>query len=226
MGILSLSLLASASFVALVWLATHEANRSARRALTLKAAFGAGAWLALSGGLALAGVWSRFDWRPPPIVGLLVVSVLLGVVVGGSRLGGRIAANVPLWSLVLAQGFRLPLELVMHRAAVERVMPVQLSFSGFNFDIVTGASALLLGGLLYVDQAPRWLVVVWNYYGVAALMMIALIAVLTSPFVHAFGPESVNTWVASFPYVWLPAACVSFAVAGHVMVFRAVRGKR
>lgn len=33
----------------------------------------------------------------------------------------------------------------MNRAAEEGVMPVQMSYSGFNFDILTGLSALILG---------------------------------------------------------------------------------
>jgi hypothetical protein len=48
-------------------------------------------------------------------------------------------------------------------------------------------------------------------------------AVVTSPFVQAFGPASVNTWEARFPFVWLPAGCVVFAIAGHIAVWRKLR---
>lgn len=126
---------------------------------------------------------------------------------------------MPLSALVLAQGFRLPLELVMHRAALEHVMPTALSFSGYNFDIVTGASAFAVAFALRRGASP---VFAWSWccYGSLCLVAIAIIAVFSSPLVMAFGPDQLNTWVTRFPFVWLPTVLVSCAVAGHVVVFR------
>jgi hypothetical protein len=36
------------------------------------------------------------------------------------------------------------------------------------------------------------------------------------------GPRHLNTWVLYFPYVWLPAVLVTAALAGHVMITRAL----
>ena len=36
-------------------------------------------------------------------------------------------------------------------------------------------------------------------------------------------PIILNTWVLYFPYVWLPVVLVTAAIAGHVMVTRALR---
>ena len=63
----------------------------------------------------------------------------------------RPANHVPLWILVAVQGFRLPLELAMHRLYERGIMPEQMSYSGRNFDIVTGATAL--GRLTLVVRA-------------------------------------------------------------------------
>ena len=73
---------------------------------------------------------------------------------------------------------------------------------------------LLVGAILlavFVLPEP------WNY--------IAVIAVASSPMVRFFGddPRHVNTWVLYFPYVWLPVVLVTVAIAGHVMVTRALR---
>ena len=42
--------------------------------------------------------------------------------------------------------------------------------------------------------------------------------------VRAFGddPRHVNTWVLFFPYVWLPAVLVTIALAGHIVLTRAL----
>ena len=46
--------------------------------------------------------------------------------------------------------------------------------------------------------------------------------------VRAFGddPRHLNTWVLYFPYVWLPAVLVIVALAGHLVVTRALRAPR
>jgi len=35
--------------------------------------------------------------------------------------------------------------------------------------------------------------------------------------------EPSNTWVAFFPYVWLPSILVTAALLGHIVVFRKLR---
>ena len=67
--------------------------------------------------------------------------------------GRRFADKLPLVALIGFQAFRLPLELVMHRAAAAGIMPNVMMFTGYNFDIVTGATALPLALL---PGAPRF----------------------------------------------------------------------
>jgi hypothetical protein len=59
-------------------------------------------------------------------------------------------------------------------------------------------------------------------------MAIVVIAVTTAPMVRAFGddPRHINTWVLFFPYVWLPAVLVPIAIAGHLVVTRALLAAR
>ncbi len=140
------------------------------------------------------------------------------------------ALDSPLAILIGLQSFRLPLELVMHQAAREGTMPVQMTFTGSNFDIVTGATALLVALLAAFGRAPRWLVFAWNVLGSVLLVAILAIAVASLPAFAAFGrePERLNTWVGFFPFVWLPAGLVSAAVLGHVLLWRrlSARGMR
>ncbi len=86
----------------------------------------------------------RRDLMPPPLVLLFVGSIGTGVLLGRSALMGALVRRFPLWILVLAQGFRLPLEILMHQAAEENVLPTAMSFEGYSFDVVTGTSAILV----------------------------------------------------------------------------------
>ena len=93
-----------------------------------------------------------------------------------SPLGRLIALHLPVWALVASQGFRLPLELAMHVMYERGVMPEQMSYSGRNFDIVTGASAIVVTVLVAIGRAGRRLVAGWNVLGFALLVNIIVIA--------------------------------------------------
>lgn len=175
-----------------------------------------------SAGLALAGVFARQSPLPGAMaVIVLVVAASLGL--GLSPFGGQIARAVSLPALIGLQAFRLPLELVMHRASDLGIMPVQLTYTGLNFDIVTGSLALpvAVAASKWPERA-RSLVAVWNLIGLACLVMILFIAVAASPLVHRFGtgPGQVNTWILYFPYVWLPCVMVVIALTSHIWVTR------
>lgn len=188
-------------------------------AAVMAALGGSLAWLVVTGALAASGVLTRYDVRPPPLAFMFAGTVALGIGLGLSRAGAALAEGLPLHVLVLAQGFRLPLELIMHAAAAEGTMPQVMSYGGYNFDIVTGASALLVG-LLLQRGAPRTLAYAWNALGVVLLMVIMAVALLSSPMVRAFGDDQVNAWVAYVPFVWLPTVLVAAAIAGHIVVWR------
>lgn len=184
-----------------------------------------GGWMALTAALAASGRLQDFSRVPPPMAALMLGVFLLAGVAGLSSYGRTMAVAVPLSTLVGLQAFRLPLELVMHRAGELGIMPPELSYGGHNFDIVTGAGALVLWSLMRRGVAvPRAAVWAWNVWGLWCLAAITAIAIASSPMVGAFGddPRHVNTWVLYVPYVWLPAVLVVIALAGHLIVTRAL----
>jgi hypothetical protein len=188
-------------------------------AITLVAA---AIWMAVTWAAAARGALLDFDSNPPPFALLVGAILLLAVRIGLTRYGRRLALGVPLWALVGVQAFRLPLELAMHALAERGVMPVQMSYSGRNFDIITGITALVVAGLLRAGVAGRGLVLAWNVLGLALLVNIVTVAILSTPRFRYFGDEALNTFVMHVPFVWLPAVMVLAALAGHLVVFRAV----
>jgi hypothetical protein len=220
------ALLAAAVAALATWgaaLATGPAStRTTRLAPRLLVAVAAAAvWMTAWALVARTGALLRFDHRPPPMMLMMAATGAAGIAIGASPLGARLS-RLPLAALVGFQAFRLPLELVMHRAARAGVMPPQMSFEGWNFDVVTGATALVVAALLLAGRAPRWLVVGWNVLGIALLVNIVTIAVASTPVFHAFGtaPGAVNTWVGVAPFVWLPTVFVACAIAGHIVLTR------
>jgi hypothetical protein len=185
-------------------------------------AFGALLWLVATALLARSGLLLRFDLRPPPMFGLFVAMLVIAISFSASRVGAALARDTPVAWLVGFHAFRLPLELVMHVAAREGIMPVQMTFTGANFDIVTGATALALAALCARRPVPRGVLIAWNLLGSLLLCVIVGIAIASLPSSHAFGtePARVNTWVLYFPFVWLPAVLVNAALIGHLILWR------
>lgn len=181
---------------------------------------GFAAWLGFWSLAGTSGLLAQFDQRPPPLMVTMALTLALSVYVATSRLGGELSRVLPLTALVGFQSFRLPLELVMHRAATEGVMPSVMSYSGYNFDIVTGATALLLGLWLHFGNPPLWLVAAWNALGFALLVAIGAIAIAATPVFAAFGDGQLNVWVTQFPFVALPGSLVPSALIGHILVLR------
>ena len=190
------------------------------------AAAGALVWAALLALVAATGVLARWELRPPPLLFLMVATLDCAGALGFSGLGRLLAQALPLTWLVGFQAFRLPLELVMHHAANEGLMPVQMSFSGYNFDILSGVSALIVALLLALGRAPSWLVFAWNLLGSLLLAAILAIALAATPLIHAFGPGALNTFIAYVPFVWLPGVMVLSALVGHILVWRRLIGVR
>ena len=95
-----------------------------------------------------------------------------------------------------------------------------MSFSGYNFDILTGLTAIPVAWMVHRNSAPHWLLIAWNVMGCALLATIVAIAVAATPRFAAFGPQQLNTWIADAPFVWLPGVLVQAALLGHLLTWR------
>jgi hypothetical protein len=227
-----------AGFVALtvaLWLLFVIAvHRSAKRSgleprpvtrQTIIAALLAALWIAATGIAAARGVLHM--WGPPTMGPVLVGMLVIAIGVALSPLGGRIVAQIGIAALVGFQGFRVLVELLLHRAYVEGLMPVQMSWSGRNFDVVSGATAILLGAWLATGRRSRAAVLAWNVLGVVLLANIVGVALLSAPTpFRVFMNEPANTFITRVPWVWLPAVMVLAAVMGHALVFRWLATRR
>jgi len=179
-------------------------------------------WLLVPAALASQGALDRYSPLPAPALILVGVITLGTVALAFSSFGARLAAGIPLAGLVGFQAFRVPLELLLHALYGEGRLPVQMTYAGRNFDIVTGLLAAVLAYGLWKGRRADWLVVAWNLLGLALLINIVTIAVLSTPVsFRYFMNEPPNLLPSTFPLVWIPTFLVQAALFGHILVFRA-----
>jgi hypothetical protein len=182
-----------------------------------------GVWMFAWWMIASTGALRQWDVTPPPFAAVVIAVVAMALLIAYGGYGKRLAAGIPLWILVVIQGFRLPLELAMHSMYENGIMPGQMSYSGQNFDIITGVTALMIAPILRTGRV-RGLAVVWNAMGFGLLVNVVVVAVLSTPAFQYFGPEAerLNTFVTYPPFVWLPTVMVTAALAGHLLIARAL----
>ncbi len=179
-----------------------------------------GIWMAITAILAARGVLADFS-PPPTMLGVLVLSLAGVVVLTLSPLGKRMATVPGVAWLVGFQVFRIPVEIVLFRLHQEGIVPVQMTFEGMNFDILSGLTAIPVAFLASRDRLPSWALALWNVFGLALLVNILAIAILSMPLpfrVFTSGPA--NVFVTTVPYIWLATILVPAALAGHLLVFR------
>ncbi|MGH7584977.1 MAG: hypothetical protein ACREMH_01910 [Gemmatimonadales bacterium] len=182
-------------------------------------------YLAVPGVLAAGGALGRYDPLPAPALVLLLTQALVTVALVSTRAGSLLASSIPLGAVVALQAFRIPVEIVLHRLYVEGVVPVQMTWSGRNFDVVTGLTGLVLGGwILSGRTVPRGVVLAWNVLGLALLANIVTVAALSTPVpFRRFLEGPPNLLPGTFPWIWLPSFLVQVALASHLLVFRKLR---
>ncbi len=182
-------------------------------------------YIAVPGLLARMGVLDRYNPPPAPALLLLLGLALLTIAVVFSPIGERLAGGVAVGAVVALQAFRIPVELVLQRLYLEGAVPVQMTYSGRNFDVITGITGLVLGiWLLSNRPAGRAVVLAWNVLGLALLANIVGIAVLSTPVpFRRFMEGPPNLLPSTFPYVWLPSFLVQVALGSHLLVFRQLR---
>jgi hypothetical protein len=184
-----------------------------RRALTVLV--GAVVWLSLICAVVYAG-WA--EGEPTRTMALMIGINLVSVAIGLSPIGRWLAGASLTW-LVAFQGFRLPLELVLHSWANHGVIPSTMTWTGANWDIVSGIIALA-----FAPFARRFIPFAWiaNAVGLLLLINVIRVAVMSSPLPFAWPVTPKLALIYHLPYALILPVCVGGALIGHVALTRAL----
>lgn len=206
------------AFVVGVHVATARSGNAPRRA-GWRALAGAAAWVGLSG--AYVGLGGTRAGQPGFLL-FFAGSNIAALALAWSPLGARLSRHLPLAALVGFHVFRLPLELVLHRWHQEGALPIQMTYEGHNFDIVTGCFALAVVGVAAVRRGdiPRTLAWAFNVVGTALLVTVIAIVMRSSPLPLKSYPGPPILLGFHLPYAWIAPVCVAGALSAHLMLWR------
>lgn len=158
--------------------------------------------------------------HPMPALPLFILAlILIATAFGLASPGKLLATGLPIWLMVIFQGFRLPLELVLHAWVSEGLIPQTMTWTGQNFDIVAGALALVIAP--FTLRRPRW---AWipNVVGFLLLLNVIRVAAFSSPLPFAWDVSPPLVLAMHIPYFLIGPVCVVGALIGHIVLTRAL----
>ncbi|MEX1189872.1 MAG: hypothetical protein WED33_11485 [Bacteroidia bacterium] len=178
-------------------------------------------WFIIAGVISYSGFLQFTDSFPPRILAIMI-PVIIYIIYFARKLDTK-KLNVNL--LIAISIVRIPVEVGLFMLYEEGKIPVYMTFEGWNFDILSGISAMLLFFLLVLKvKFPSLILKLWNIAALILLAIIVITAILSVP-----GPaqklafEQPNTAILEFPFTYLPAIIVPIVLLSHLLLFRYFR---
>jgi len=203
-------------------------EKSKQNKIFFGTAFILGIWIGLLTILSFKGFFTDFNKLPPRPALAILIPLPIIFLIAFSKTGTQLLQKVPQHWLVFMQSFRVIVELLLLFAFMAGKLPVQMTFEGRNFDVLTGVLALPVGYLLArkKNNASK-LAIAFNIIGILLLLNILVIAVLSMPTsIRYFMNEPSNTLVGQFPFILLPGVLVPIAYTMHIFSLRQLLAKQ
>jgi uncharacterized membrane protein len=177
-----------------------------------------GLWIVFLAVASLSGFTSDFSSLPPKMF-IVVVPPLIGIIllVKNWKSTDYLSSISP-YSLIYLQIFRVPVEIILWYLHQQNKIPIQMTFEGLNYDIISGFLPFLVVILMkYSPSNAKNIGITYNVVGLLLLLNIVVIAILSfpTPFRY-FMEEPTNTLLSHYPAILLPGLLVPIAYYAHI----------
>lgn len=114
---------------------------------------------------------------------------------------------------------RLAIAFVLLWLHKSQLMPADLTFEGWNYDIIIGLTAPLVAHIGYTQKMlTRNIIIGWNVIGILFLLNIMMHAALSVPGpLHLINHDMPNVAILHFPYQLLPTLVVPILFYCHIV---------
>lgn len=120
------------------------------------------------------------------------------------------------------QSFRIFVELLIWGVYTKGLVPKEVTFEGWNFDILAGLSAPLIAWLWHKKRMARGLVLAWN---VVCLLLLANVVVIFNtlvmkPQLWGYDSPPIQPGFTTVPYLYIAAVFMPLAMFLHILAIR------
>lgn len=179
-------------------------------------------WMGITALLGLNSFFRVLDTTPPRLFFLIGPPLLTILLLFLLRRGRNFLDVLSLKELTLLHLVRIPVEITLYYIYVAKLIPVLMTFEGFNFDIISGVTAIVIYYLVFhAKKAGHRLLLAWNIICLGLLVNIITIALLSAqtPF-QQLAFDQPNVGVTFFPFLWLPGVIVPLVLLSHLASIR------
>ncbi len=195
-------------------------DSSLRKSKVWKVGIGLFLWLAYAAILGKSGFLANFDFPPRfPILLILPAFIFTGVLLSRHHDSPVIAAIPKSW-LIYYQTFRIAIESLFIASVGIGVLLPEVTFEGYNYDIVFAFTAPLVAFLVFNKKLlSQKIALAWNYLGLAVIASILFLFTTTIYFPSFWGSAETlaKEGFVDFPYVFVPAFLMPSAVFMHIV---------
>ena len=178
-------------------------------------------WGLIVSAVSIAGVMGNFSIFPfnfGPFLLLPLIAILLFTF---SRTLKEVLPHIHPARIIRLQVFRVFVEILLWFLFLDNVLPIQMTFEGRNFDVLSGLTAPVIAFLAFKNKISKSAIIIWNLACLGLLINIVSVAILSMPTpFRYFMNEPANTIVAEFPISWLPTFLVPLA---YMLSFISIR---
>jgi hypothetical protein len=179
-------------------------------------------WCILQFALSMGGFYLKFDAVPPRF--LLMVAPPMAVILISffTTKGRRFFDSMDIAWLTLLHTIRIPVEIVIFYFFKFGLAPIEMTFEGRNFDILSGITAIIVYYLFFIRKnLSKKALIVWNILCLALLVNIVANAVLSAPTpFQQMAFEQPNIAIFMAPFNLLPAFIVPAVLLSHLVSLR------
>jgi hypothetical protein len=112
---------------------------------------------------------------------------------------------------------RFPVELLLFQLAIRELLPMEMTYKGWNFDIIPGVTSILLLLWMKYGNVNRKLLLGWNILGLILILFILTNGFLSQELLYKnFGYIVPNRAITYFPMILLGGVIVPIVIYTHI----------
>lgn len=174
-------------------------------------------WLVYAGVISATGIFTVSSLPPRvPLLLVLPVFVFFAYFFTNAKFKPIIANTPPSW-LVYFQSFRIIVELLLLGLYLNSMLPKAATFEGYNYDILIGITAPLVGYFAFKGAMKKPLLRIWNVAGIVTLFVVVFIIMTYAYFPQLWDTGSITgNGAFQFPYMYLASFLMPIALFMHI----------
>ena len=112
---------------------------------------------------------------------------------------------------------RFPVELLLFELAIRELLPMEMTFKGWNFDIIPGITSILLLLWMKFRRVNKKILLGWNILGLILILFILTNGFLSQELLYKnFGYTVPNIAITYFPTILLGGVIVPMVIYTHI----------